>query len=160
MMPRSSRDEDQNIHTSVMAIASPKRLVRPATRKGMSRRHSCLTPGLTPRGLQTLRHRLPLNVLKEGADVLGRGGVVIHLVRMLVHIHYQYRQRGRRAVRMVGQPIVYELAGMVLQPSITQPAPPPKPAPMRRNSVSHVSQLPKASAIAWCSIAPACPLPP
>src|SRR3569623_2112394 len=154
-MPRSSRDEEQNFHTSVRAIASPLRLCRPATRKGMIRRHSCLTPAHTPRGLQTLRHRLPLNVLKEGADVLGRGGAVIHLVRMLVHIHYQHRQRGRRAVRMVGQPIVFELAGMVLKPSITTPAPPPKPAPMRRHSVSHVSKLPTASAIAWCSIPPA-----
>ena len=31
---------------------------------------------------------------------------------------------------------------------------------MRRNSVSQVSKLPKASAIVWRSDAPACPLPP
>src|SRR5690348_12044659 len=60
---------------------------------------SCALPssGTCSRGSSKPRaNDAPLDVPEEGVDVLCRGRAEVHLVRALVHVHHEGRQRGGR----------------------------------------------------------------
>src|SRR5437879_2941960 len=61
------------------------------------------------RRVQPCAHGLPLQVLKERIDVLGRGGAVVYLVGVLVHVHDENRQCRGRTMSVIGHPVVLEL---------------------------------------------------
>src|SRR5207244_3718330 len=52
----------------------------------------------------------PVAVFHEGIDVLRRGGAVLDVVRVLVHVERQDGRRSGHAVRMIGRPLIHELA--------------------------------------------------
>src|SRR5215510_8787094 len=68
------------------------------------------------RGLDPLRHGLPIDVAEERIDVLGCRGAKVHLVGVLVHVHHQERSGRRWPVGMIGKPVVLELLKMAVEP--------------------------------------------
>ena len=85
---------------------------------------SCALPSSGTRSPGSSKPRAndaPLDAPEEGVDVLCRGRAEVHLVRALVHVHHEGRQRGGRRMRAIGHPVVLELPRVQVEPSRTQP---------------------------------------
>src|SRR3954466_6346914 len=54
---------------------------------------------------------LPLHVLEERVDVLGRGGAVVDCVRVLVHVHDEEGQSASERLRVIAGPVAPHIAG-------------------------------------------------
>src|SRR5688572_8040005 len=76
---------------------------------------------------QTLRDLVPIDIDEERIDVLARRGAVVHLVRVLVHIHHEDGPRMRGVRRMICKPIVLEHFEMFVIPEDYPPGTAPEP---------------------------------
>src|SRR2546427_494410 len=113
------------------------------TRESANPPHATLNASYRTCAGQPCTHALPLDVLEESINVFRRRSAVVHLIRVLVHVHHQDRNGGGRSMRVIGHPVIFQLPGVQVEPK-NHPAGPPTEAgtdAAEFRSEEHTSEL-------------------